>query len=87
VIALRGLGGGIRRKFVLLRLDGFQVKVEIVDVGVLKPIKSCVGPLGLLVLFGVWTLLSKPNNIRFCFSPTWFSQLRTASFMLLIKGL
>jgi hypothetical protein len=39
VIALRGLGEGIRRKFVLLQLDRFQVKVEIVDVGVLKPIK------------------------------------------------
>jgi hypothetical protein len=44
VIALRGLGGGIKRKFVLLQLDRFQVKVEIVDVGVLKPIKLGVGP-------------------------------------------
>jgi hypothetical protein len=31
VIALKGMGGGIRRRFGLLRLDGFQVKVEIVN--------------------------------------------------------
>jgi hypothetical protein len=52
VIALRGLGRGIIRKFVLLRLNGFQVKVEIVDVGVFHPSSLVWGPLVLRVLLG-----------------------------------
>jgi hypothetical protein len=38
MIALKGLGRGIRRRFVLLQFDGFQVKVEIVDVVTFSPI-------------------------------------------------
>jgi hypothetical protein len=43
MIALRGLGGGVRRRFVLLQLDGFQVKVEIVDVVTFSPINKMGG--------------------------------------------
>jgi hypothetical protein len=49
VIALKGLGGGIIRRFVLLRLDGIQVKVEIVDVGALTH-QALSGPQGFVLL-------------------------------------
>jgi hypothetical protein len=49
VIALRGLGEGIKRKFVLLRFYGIQVKVEIVDVDALTH-QALSGPQGFVLL-------------------------------------
>jgi hypothetical protein len=52
VIAIRDLGRGIKKRFILLRLDGLQVKVEIVDMGVFHPSSMVCGPLVLQVLLG-----------------------------------
>jgi hypothetical protein len=41
----KGLGEGIKRRFILLQFDGFQVKVEIVDVGALTNQGLVWGPL------------------------------------------
>jgi hypothetical protein len=63
VIALRGLGGGIKRRFVLLRLDGFQVKVEIVNV-CLKSHQVLWVPLGFpfnLYLVSTYTCTASPS--------------------------